>query len=306
MLAAPIFDELASDVQLSKMPDARHWNQTHLIGLGFSHFVLLFCGLHSFPHIDSLWGQSGLVLALGLHFGHISNTAAHELIHAPDRKSFKLGKWVYISLLIGHHTTAHRLIHHVHVGSNGDPGSASRGQSFYAFFPRAWWGGFQLGWQAETRQRVFRRLRIAHPYLVYLGGSAAFCIGIGFAFGSEALFAYAILCGHSQVQLFLADYVQHYGLRRVQKNERLEPVGPKHAWDAPHWFSTALLLGSTQHAAHHLPGRESSREISHTTPKLPYGLPVMATLALFPSLWFRVMHPRLDAFQNVERQHEAA
>jgi len=48
----------------------------------------------------------GLYVAAALFFGQVSNSNAHELIHRGDWRLFNLGKWVYISLLFGHHTSA--------------------------------------------------------------------------------------------------------------------------------------------------------------------------------------------------------
>jgi len=115
--------------------------------LAVSHFVLL---------IVAVWALSGhaglsyldtvvVFLAYGLFFGQISNPNAHELIHRTDRRLFDLGKWVYITLLFGHHTSAHPRIHHRFVASIHDPNSAPLGESFYAFAPRAWFGSFRAG-----------------------------------------------------------------------------------------------------------------------------------------------------------------
>ena len=37
-------------------------------------------------------------------------------------------------------------------------------------------------------------------------------------------------------------------------------------------------------------------------PMLPHSLPVMATIALVPPLWFRLMNPRLDALELPDRK----
>jgi alkane 1-monooxygenase len=52
-----------------------------------------------------------LFLGAGFWFGQVAHPAAHELIHRP-RPLFSLGVAVYTALLFGHHTSAHRLVHH--------------------------------------------------------------------------------------------------------------------------------------------------------------------------------------------------
>jgi len=95
----------------------------------------------------------------------------------------------------------------------------------------------------------------------------------------------------------MSDYVQHYGLRRtVGPDGRPEPVGPRHSWNAPHWFTSALMLNAPRHSDHHAhpsrPYPELTLPAPDTAPTLPHSLPVMACLALWPSQWRRVMDPR--------------
>ena len=103
---------------------------------------------------------------------------------------------------------------------------------------------------------------------------------------------------YAQMQLLLSDYVQHYGLhRRTGPDGRTEPVGPMHSWNAPHFWSSAMLLNAPRHSDHHIhPSRSyPSLELDHTRmPVLPHSLPVMAAMALVQPLWRRKMDPRLD------------
>ncbi|HRM75072.1 MAG TPA: alkane 1-monooxygenase, partial [Paracoccus sp. (in: a-proteobacteria)] len=80
------------------------------VGLAGLHFALLIAGLAALSG-DGLGpaARIALFLALGLFFGQVSNSNAHELIHRGSRGLFRLGAAVYVSLLFGHHTSAHRL-----------------------------------------------------------------------------------------------------------------------------------------------------------------------------------------------------
>ncbi|WP_386680839.1 alkane 1-monooxygenase [Loktanella sp. R86503] len=239
----------------------------------------------------------GLVAAAGLYFGQVSNANAHELIHKGGRGLHRLGQWVYISMLYGHHTSAHVLIHHRLVATPDDPATARLGEGFWAYAPRAWIGAFRAGMQAETaRLDRVGRSTWHHPYVTYLGGGAAMLVA-AFAFGDwRGVAGYLALVAYAQVQLLLSDYVQHYGLmRKTAANGRLEPVGARHSWNAPHWFSGALMLNAPRHADHHAhPARPfPALHIDKASPTLPRSLPAMATLALFPPLWRRVMDRRV-------------
>ncbi|MCI2399333.1 alkane 1-monooxygenase [Aliiroseovarius subalbicans] len=275
-------------------------NQLSVI-LAVAHFILLALVVLALSGGTGLGAAERVALffSAGLFFGQVSNSNAHELIHRTDKRLFTLGKWVYISLLFGHHTSAHPKIHHRYVASPEDPNSAREGETFYQFFPRAWIGAFKAGYEVEKADRMRGSGKRLHPYVTYLAGGAAMLIlafGIG---GAGGVMAFVFVAFYAQVQLMLSDYVQHYGLQRGHVSAgKLEPVGPQHSWNAPHWFTTHLMLNAPRHSDHHAhPARPyPALRLPDATqaPMLPYSLPAMATLALMPSLWQRVMGRRLE------------
>ena len=284
------------------------------VGLACVHFAVLALGVRAVAGGAILAPESGLftgagsglfqmlalAIALGMFMGQVSNPNAHELIHAANRRLRWLGTLVYISLLFGHHASAHPKVHHVHVATGNDPNSARRGQGFYAFWPRAWIGSFRHGLAAENatrRRRPTSPAMLGHPYLAYVGGAFA---GLALAFGLAGwagVLAYMVITTYAQMQLILADYVQHYGLRRALRDDgRPEPTGPHHSWNAPQWYSSAMMLNAPRHSDHHThPMRlfPSLRLDPASMPILPHSLPVMAAIALVPPLWRRVMDPRV-------------
>jgi len=245
----------------------------------------------------------GVFLGAGLWVGQVANPAAHELIHRGRRGLFRLGALVYSVLLFGHHTSAHRLVHHRHAASVDDPNTARSGEGYYAFLLRAWAGSFRKGLAAETALRARGDARGLHPYAVYVG-IAVLCLASGYAIaGWAGTLAWAALAFHAQCQLMLSDYVQHYGLIRARlPNGRLEPVGPRHSWNAPHWFSAAFMLNAPRHSDHHahpqrpypalrLPGPDAA-------PRLPWPLPTACMIALIPPLWKRAIRPHLAPWRS--------
>jgi len=286
---------------------AERFARTLGIVLALVHFVLLAAGVRAIATSPALSGAEALALlvALGLFMGQVSNSNAHELIHATDRPLRTLGVWVYISLLFGHHASAHPKVHHVHVATARDPNSARSGQGFYAFWPRAWVGSFRAGLRAENAARL--RLKpppnpLTHPYVGYVGGAVLF-LGLAWRLaGWAGVAAYLGLACYAQMQLILADYVQHYGLRRrIGADGRPEKAGAQHSWNAPQWFSSAMMLNAPRHSDHHMhPMRlfTALRLDRKTMPVLPFSLPMMAGIALLPPLWRRVMDPRVARWQN--------
>lgn len=243
--------------------------------------------------------KAALFFSAGWFFGQVSNSNAHELIHRGSRLLHRLGKWVYISLLFGHHASAHPLVHHVHVATDRDPNSARLGMSYYRFLPRAWIGSFRAGLAAESARLDRANLpNWHHPYVHYVGGAFAFGLAALVLAGPAGAVWYVMLAGFAQSQLMLSDYVQHYGLRRqIQDNGKAEPVGPSHSWNAPHWFTTSLMLNAPRHSDHHAHPARAYPELRLTDdmPMLPRSLPVMGALALMPRTWRRIMDPRVRA-----------
>lgn len=284
------------------------------VALALGHFVLLASGVRAIA-VSPLLSDAqavALFIALGQFLGQVSNSNAHELIHTPDQRLRMLGVIVYVSLLFGHHASAHPKVHHVHVATLRDPNSARLGEGFFRFWPRAWLGSFRAGLKAETaaRARVQRpRRALTHPYVGYVAGAAlALALAYGLA-GLTGVLVYVVLASYAQMQLLLADYVQHYGLRRqVGKDGRPEPAGLQHSWNAPCWYSSAMMLNAPRHSDHHLhPMRRfpALRLDRATMPVLPHALPVMAAIALFPPLWRRVMDPRVARLLAAHRTGSA-
>ena len=273
--------------------------------LAVLHFILLGSGVRAIAASPDLTGLQALALAvaLGLFMGQVSNSNAHELIHASDRRLRTLGVMVYVSLLFGHHASAHPRVHHVHVATARDPNSARLGQGFYHFWPRAWVGSFRAGLRAETAARAkARKRREMHPFVGYVGGAVLALALAWFIAGVAGIAVYVALTGYAQMQLLLADYVQHYGLRRrVMSDGKTEPAGPQHSWNAPHWYSSAMMLNAPRHSDHHMhpmrlfPGLRLERA---TMPVLPYSLPTMAAISLIPPLWRGLMDPRVIRWQS--------
>jgi len=252
-----------------------------------------------------------LFLATGFWLGQVCHPAAHELIHRPQRKLFRLGAAVYTALLFGQHASAHRLVHHRHVASSEDPNTARLSESFYRFAPRAWTGSFRRGFAAETALRRRASRLGPHPYLFYGAGSGLALLLAAALAGPWGVLTWIGLGLHAQFQILLSDYVQHYGLERAAlPGGKLEPVGPAHSWNTAHWFSSAMMLNAPRHSDHHVhPGRPfPALRLPAVTeaPRLPWPLPVACALALFPRLWRRAVRPHLARWRETTPRNTAA
>lgn len=265
------------------------------VGLGAVHLAVLLAAVAGLAGLSGLgiWDRVALFWAAGLFLGQVSNATAHELIHRPDRRLFRLGQWIYISLLYGHHVSAHRLVHHPLVATRADPNTAVLGESFWAFLRQAWPGEARAAWAAERARAPGWGWT---PVCTALLGGVCFIWGMVLLFGLPGLLAYLALAAYAQMQSLLSDYVQHYGLERRQTATGYEPVTPAHSWDATAPISALWLLNAPRHSDHHAhPARPypALRLSPGGHPMLPHSLPVMATIALLPRLWHRIMDPRV-------------
>ena len=282
--------------------------------LALAHFVLLGLAVFALAGGTGLGGaeRRALFLAAGLYLGQVGNPNAHELIHRRVRGLNALGRWVYISVLFGHHASAHPLVHHRFVGTDRDPNSARLGESYYRFFRRAWAGSFRQGYAAECERlaRAGRNGAWDNPYSVYYAGAVLAVFAAAFIGGAAGVIAHLALSVFAQSQLLVSDYVQHYGLRRGRLPDgRTQPVSPRHSWNAPHWYTGHMMLNAPRHSDHHAhpdrPYPDLEMPTEAEAPTLPRSLPAMALLALWPGRWKKVMDPRVESW-NARTERAAA
>lgn len=120
--------------------------------------------------------------------------------------------------------------------------------------------------------------------------------------GAMGVITWIAVCLYAQMQLLLADYVQHYGLRRAELADgRLEPVSSLHSWNAPQVWTAAMMLNAPRHSDHHINPARSFPELQldrDAMPILPASLPAMAFIAIIPPLWRNLMDPLLQDWQS--------
>lgn len=280
--------------------DHAPWSDLLSIVLGTGHLIVLpvvLVALAIAPHLSFGTGLA-LLAATASFFGQVSHPNAHELIHRRPWPLRALGAAVYTSVGFGHHVSAHRLVHHRHVGTDKDPNTPLPGESFWAYLPRAWAGSFQAGLECEEDRMERRGLPERHPlnpYYLWIGGALAALVAAAFIAGTIGVIGWLILAMLTAGQILMSDYIQHYGLQRLElPNGRVEPVRPHHSWNAPRGFSSYLMLNAPAHSEHHIhPDTPYDRlDPQAEGPTLPYSMPIMAMIATVPSLWSKMMDKR--------------
>jgi alkane 1-monooxygenase len=95
-------------------------------------------------------------------------------------------------------------------------------------------------------------------------------------------------------------------VRREVAPGHFERVGPQHSWNSSHRVSNAYLFNLARHSDHHDLASRPYEMLRHRdeaeAPQLPSGYAAMLLLALCPPLWFRVMDPRVAAWERRQPQ----
>ena len=273
------------------------------------HLVAVLCGLHAASTLpqDSyvFWSRLlSICISIGMVGGTLGGALAHELMHVNRTVDRIVGTGLMSLMTYGHFAISHVAGHHRLVGTSEDPATARRGESVYAFLPRALAGGVALAWRAEVK-RLRRGRRpvwsVENRMLRIFGWEALFYAAIAVTVGWAGVVFFALqgLIGASLLEV--TNYVQHYGLqRRRLPSGRTDIVRPQCSWNTRRLATTYLLCGIGLHSHHHCrPSKPfPSLTLSASAPQLPGGLFAMFVLAWFPPLWRSVMDPLVDVWTS--------
>ena len=263
------------------------------------HLAALAWSLHVFTTVDFNWaGQLGWILSTGVISGSVAITAAHELIHRPSRFEQSVGGVLLASVCYGGFKIEHIYGHHVHVATPGDASSARFGQTVYGFVPLAIASNLGNAWRlAQQLQRKRGLPAWRNEFLLWVGLSVLFALGIWQLFGMAGLVFFLAQSLVAICELEAINYIEHYGLARRRQGNAYERVAPEHSWNSSYRLGNWFLLNLARHSDHHAAAARRYQELRHieAAPQLPGGYSAMLMLSLVPPLWFRVIHPRIPA-----------
>ena len=247
-----------------------------------------------------------LFFGISVMSGTVGIVYAHELMHQKPAWERWLADLLLATVLYSHFRTEHLLVHHRHVGTPRDAVTAKYNEGFHRFFVRVLHECPRSAWRAEMQMlaRAGRdKWHRSNPFWRY-GLLQALALALAYAIGGWlglALFVWQALAAVWQLEL--TNYVEHYGLtRRYLGDGRYEHVLPRHSWNAAHKVSNWLLINLQRHSDHHYkPDRRFPLLQTYDedeAPQLPFGYPVMTTMAVIPPLWRRRMNPRVRAWRR--------
>ncbi|CAG0911547.1 unnamed protein product, partial [Cyprideis torosa] len=199
----------------------------------------------------------------------------------------------------GHFCIEHNKGHHTWVATPEDPASARLNESIYSFAAREIPGTLKRGLQHE-RERLARkglpfwhwRNEVLQGYAITLAVDLALIIAFGWIMVPFILLHNAI----GWYALTQANYIEHYGLKREKREDgRYEPVQPRHSWNTNHIYSNLALFHLQRHSDHHANPMRPYQALRNfdELPRLPSGYPGCYLLVGIPSLWFKIMNPKV-------------
>ncbi len=258
------------------------------------------------------WEMAGRIASMGILCGIYGINVAHELGHRPRRWERDLARALLLTSLYMHFIIEHNRGHHRRVATPDDPASARYGEWLYAFWLRSMVFSFLSAWRIEAdrlrkegRAPFGWRNEMIHALLWQVGLVAA----VGLAFGPHVLAAFLAAALIGALMLETVNYIEHYGLRRTRDGQgRYRRVEHVHSWNSDHLLGRLTLFELTRHSDHHWKASKKYQTLHSidAAPQLPTGYPGTMLLSLVPPLFFAVMHPRLAAMAQRERDLELA
>lgn len=236
------------------------------------------------------------VLYVGLLIGTLGTVTAHELVHRKwGSFSHLIGRWLMAFSFDSNFAIEHVYGHHINIATSKDPASAPRGRTVYQHIVISTIKGNASAWQLEKqRLQKANELLISHHnryirgilmtvILIIVSGSIGGFMGLSFFIASAVI---------AKSLLEIVNYMEHYGLVRVPGKR----VFPRHSWNANNKVSSWSLFNLTRHSHHHANANVPFQHLKPISdaPLMPTGYLGTLGLTLIPPLWFKLMAPKLN------------
>ena len=238
----------------------------------------------------------GYCITVGFLLGSFGVNVGHELTHRKNKKlDMFIGNWVQALCLDNVFAIEHVYGHHKDVALLKDGASARRGEGIYSFMFRSTFSEYRNAFQIEKNRLQIKGKSIfsfENKFFRALFRSIIICVLIYSVASTKALVFYLISALISKILLEAINYIEHYGLVRVEGRS----VRPRHSWNSNTFISSAFTFNLTRHSAHHEKAHIPYWKLSPylDAPKMPYGY--MSTFffaLLFPWLYRKMMAKKL-------------
>ncbi len=251
----------------------------------------------------ALWEKLGMMFAFGIACGVLGINVAHELGHRSTWHEQLMSKMLLSTSLYMHFFIEHNRGHHKNVSTDEDPASSRYGEIIYAFYVRSVVNSWLSAWHLEG-ERLKKANQgfwsIHNEMLVYQVIQVAMLVAIALIWNWQVMLYFTGAATIGFLLLETVNYIEHYGLRRKKIDDAYyEKVMPIHSWNSNHPIGRIMLFELTRHSDHHYMASRKYQVLRHFdhSPQMPTGYPGMMVLALFPPLWFKVMHGQIAKYR---------
>ena len=241
----------------------------------------------------------GKIFSMGLLCGVLGINIGHELGHRSSKWDQFLGEILLLTSLNTHFLPYHNEGHHREVATPYDAATAKKDQSLFSFWITSHFGSYVKAWKIENNRLKTNGVNpFSFNNRMFVGYCRSLLITIlAFLIGGWIGVLYFLICALlAKSFLETINYVEHYGLVR-EKGKRIQM---RHSWNSNHVVGRLVLYELTRHSDHHFISSKKYQvlESIDESPQLPYGYPTSILLSMVPPLWFRIMNPRVESFQN--------
>ena len=272
-----------------------------MLYLNLPLLVVLISVMISVIDSQSITSFIGYCLTIGLMLGAFAVNVGHELTHRKNKKlDMFFGNWFQALCWDNVFAIEHVYGHHKHVGLLKDAATARRNEGILKFIVRSTFNEYKNAFQIE-KNRLKRKGKsffcIKNKFIIGISRSIFISIIIYFIGSSIAFLCYLISAFISKILLETINYIEHYGLIRVEGR----PIRPRHSWNSNTFISSAFTFNLTRHSSHHekahLPYWKLKPHIE--APKMPFGyLATFFIAILFPWLYRKIMTKKLKDWDN--------
>ena len=267
-------------------------------------FSIFFLSLNLLLYSSSSFEIVGIIASTSIMMATNGINVAHELGHRKSFFSRTCSKLLLMPSQYMHFYIEHNFGHHVNVGTAEDPATAKYKQSLYSFWITSVIGQYIGAWKLQLKLLKISKYKffsIKNDMMFYVIFQLMFIYLIYFNYGITVTIYSLIISVISFLFLETINYIEHYGLsRKKDKNGRYERVKTIHSWNSNHVVGRLVLYELTRHSDHHFISSKKYQvlESIDESPQLPYGCPTSILLSMVPPLWFKIMNPRVESYQN--------
>ena len=267
-------------------------------------FSIFFLSLNLLLYSSSSFEIVGIIASTSIMMATNGINVAHELGHRKSFFSRTCSKLLLMPSQYMHFYIEHNFGHHVNVGTAEDPATAKYKQSLYSFWITSVIGQYIGAWKLQLKLLKISKYKffsIKNDMMFYVIFQLMFIYLIYFNYGITVTIYSLIISVISFLFLETINYIEHYGLsRKKDKNGRYERVKTIHSWNSNHVVGRLVLYELTRHSDHHFISSKKYQvlESIDESPQLPYGYPTSILLSMVPPLWFKIMNPRVESYQN--------